>query len=163
MLQEPVLTGKRTASTLSKLSKQTGSLFVPARRGGNIKKGEDPGHEELRKREKVCQVDLSNHFLSHELGKPAYEKRKGKIVGDEKKRGRNDKSRLGGEKMFETRAGGYGCPIDGILLFGSGQLVVRFRSRAPLRGDIGRRVGVGCQIRGIREWHEVGKATSKLQ
>ena len=119
----PRTNGKRAASTFSKLSKQSGSLFVPARRGGNIKKGEDPGHEELRKREKVCQVDLSNDFLSHEFGKPTYEERQGKIVSDEKKRGRNDKSRLGGEKMFETRAGGYGCPVDGILLFGSGQFV----------------------------------------
>ena len=99
------------ASLAVHISRTSRGRLVPLRRLPHVDERQDPGHEELREREEVGDVDLAHDFLLHQLREPAHQHRQREVVDDEKDGCRDEKPRLSFQQGLERRPGGDAIPV----------------------------------------------------
>ncbi len=95
---------------------------APSRRSGSRRARrdrDDPGHEELRQREQVRDVDDAENLRRHQARRVTDEHRQREVVDDEEYGGGNDEPAFRREQRLEVREGRQSVPIgDGDVLVG---------------------------------------------
>ena len=72
----------------------------------------NPGHEKLREREEIREVDRPENALFHQRPGITDQRRKGEVIDDENDHRRDDETPLGAQQLLESRARRDRLPID---------------------------------------------------
>lgn len=110
--------------------------------------GQDPGHEELREREEIGDVDHADHLRVHEVAGVADQNGKREIVDDEEDGRRDDKPRFGRDHRPELVHRRHAIPIGHIHIFVRRLFVRRLGLVAPQRRDVRCGPDAGGQVPG---------------
>src|ERR1044071_1981421 len=90
---------------------------VVAARRANVQERDDPGHEELREREQVGDVNRAEDFAVHELWRVAHEHGQREVVDDEEDGRRDDESYFLPDQLSKTLARRHAVPVDHVAVF----------------------------------------------
>jgi len=72
----------------------------------HVQSGNGPGHEELRQREEIREVDAADDLSLHQSRGVADQDRKRKVIDDKEQRCRDNHPELRADEIFELRRSG---------------------------------------------------------